>query len=474
MTVDQSINAFLKPIADWLGKVVFFSVPVGDAQLQLIVVWLIMGGVVCTLAFKFVNLRGFRHSARVIRGDYSSSKHPGEASPFQALSTAVSGTVGLGSIGGVAVAVSLGGPGATLWMMLAGFLGMSLKFAEVTLSVKYRRVRADGTVTGGAMYYVPEALGRVGMPRLGKFLAGFFCVAAIGGSVTIFQVSQAFTQVREVTGFDQAFLFGLMVAIWVGIVLFGGVKRIVKWTDKLSPFMCLLYIVACLVVLGVNYANIIPALVTIVREAFAPHAVAGGVIGALIMGFRRAAFANEAGIGSAPMAHATVRTNEPMSQGFAALMEPFLDTIIICLLTALVIVVSGVNQTSSSQGIALTSAAFATVVSWFPTVLAVVAVLFALSTVLAWGYYGEQAWMWLFGESKASRVAFRLFLCCMLSVAATFPLDQVVNIVDACSFCMALPNILAIYLLMPELRADLASYWQRVVLKGAVEKQNVA
>jgi AGCS family alanine or glycine:cation symporter len=472
MTIDQSINAFLAPIADWLGKVVFFSVPVAGAQLPLIVVWLIMGGVVCTLAFKFVNLRGFRHSARVIRGDYSSHAHPGEATPFQALSTAVSGTVGLGSIGGVAVAVTVGGPGATLWMMVAGFLGMSLKFAEVTLSVKYRRVRPDGTVTGGAMYYVPEALGRVGLPRLGKFLAGFFCVAAIGGSVTIFQVSQAYAQVREVTGFDQAFLFGLMVAIWIGIVLFGGVKRIVYWTDKLSPFMCLLYIVACFVVLAVNYENLLPAFATIVREAFAPSAVAGGAIGALIQGFRRASFANEAGIGSAPMAHATVRTNEPMSQGFAALMEPFLDTVIICLLSGLVIVVSGVNHTSGNVGIALTSDAFATVVPWFPAVLAVVAVLFALSTVLAWGYYGEQAWMWLFGEKKPSRVAFRLFLCSMLSIAATFPLDQVVNIVDACSFCMALPNILAIYLFMPELRADLASYWQRVVLKG--ENRNVA
>ena len=226
--------------------------------------------------------------------------------------------------------------------------------------------------------------------------------------------------------------------------------------------------------LAANYANILPALATIVREAFVPDAVAGGIVGALIQGFRRAAFANEAGIGSAPMAHATVRTNEPMSQGFAALMEPFLDTIIICLLTALVIVVSGVNETSSNVGIALTSDAFATVVPWFRGVLAVVAVLFALSTVLAWGYYGEQAWMWLFGETKPSRVAFRLFLCSMLSVAATFPLDQVVNIVDACSFCMAVPNILAIYLLMPELRADLASYWQRVVLKGAVENRNVA
>jgi AGCS family alanine or glycine:cation symporter len=473
MTVDQTINSWLAPIADWLGKVVFFAVPVAGAQLPLIVAWLIMGGVVCTLAFRFINLRGFRHSAQVIRGDYSHSKHPGEASPFQALSTAVSGTVGLGSIGGVAVAVTLGGPGATLWMMLAGFLGMSLKFAEVTLAVKYRRVRADGTVTGGAMYYVPEAMARRGLPRLGKFLAGFFCVAAIGGSVTIFQVSQAYSQVKEVTGFDQAFLFGLMVAIWIGIVLFGGMRRIVKWTERLSPFMCLLYIVACLVVLAANYSNVLPAFATIVREAFAPTAVSGGIVGALIQGFRRAAFANEAGVGSAPMAHATVRTNEPMSQGFAALMEPFLDTIIICLLTALVIVVSGVNLTSDNVGIALTSDAFATVVPWFPAVLAVVAVLFALSTVLAWGYYGENAWTWLFSESKRSRVAYRLFLCCMLSIAATFTLDQVVNIVDSCSFLMAIPNIIGIYLLLPELRADLASYWQRVVLKRTGEIANV-
>ena len=470
MNVDERINAILAPVADWLGKVVFYAVPVAGAQLPLIMVWLIMGGIVCTVAFRFVNLRGFRHSMRVIRGDYSSTRFAGEASPFQALSTAVSGTVGLGSIGGVAVAVTLGGPGATLWMMLAGFLGMSTKFAEVTLAVKYRRVRDDGTVTGGAMYYVPEALGRVGLPRLGKFLAAFFCVAAIGGSVTIFQVNQAYAQVHAVTGFDHAFVFGLIVAVWIGIVLFGGVPRIVKWTDKLSPFMCLLYIVACLVVLGANFSNIPGAFATIVREAFVPNAVAGGVIGALIQGFRRAAFANEAGIGSAPMAHATVRTNEPMSQGFAALMEPFLDTIIICLLTALVIVVSGVHQTSSHEGIALTSDAFATVVPWFPMVLAVVAVLFALSTVLAWGYYGEQAWTWLFSETKRSRVAFRLFLCTMLSMAATLKLDQVVNIVDSMSFCMAIPNILAIYLLLPELRADLASYWRRIVLKIPAEK----
>ena len=462
---DQIINAWLAPIADWLGAVVFYSVPVGGAKLPLIMVWLIMGGIVCTLAFRFINLRGFRHSARVIRGDYSSKDHPGEASPFQALSTAVSGTVGLGSIGGVAVAVSLGGPGAAFWMMIAGFLGMSTKFAEVTLAVKYRLVRPDGTVSGGAMYYVPVALSRVGLPRLGKFLAGFFCVAAVGGSLTIFQVQQSYSQLRLVTGFEQAWIYGLLVAVWVGFVLFGGVKRIVKWTDKLSPFMCLLYVAACLVVLGANVANLPAALATIFHDAFAPNAVTGGLVGALIQGFRRASFANEAGIGSAPMAHATVRTREPMSQGFAALMEPFLDTIVICLLTALVVVVSGVYQTSHNVDIALTSDAFATVVPWFPVVLAVVAMLFALSTVLSWGYYGEQAWTWLFTGAKPSRVAYRLLLCAVLFVAPTLDIGQVVNIVDSLNFCMAIPNLIAVYLLLPELRADLASYWRRVVRK---------
>jgi alanine or glycine:cation symporter, AGCS family len=471
MTVDETINAWLAPIADWLGKVVFYAVPVAGAELPLILVWLIAGGVVCTLAFRFVNLRGFGHSLRVIRGDYSQRTSPGEASPFQALSTAVSGTVGLGAIGGVAIAVTLGGPGAAFWMVVAGFLGMSTKFAEVTLAVKYRKVRPDGTVSGGAMYYVPIALERRGWPRLGKFLAGFFCVAAVGGSLTIFQVNQAYVQFNAVTGFDQAFVFGLVIAVWIGFVLFGGVKRIVQWTDKLSPLMCLLYIVACAVVLGANAANVPGALLTIVREAFAPEAVTGGVIGALIAGFRRAAFANEAGLGSAPMAHATVRTNEPMSQGFAALMEPFLDTVIICLATALVVVVSGVYQTSSAEGIALTSDAFATVVPWFPIVLAVVAILFALSTVLSWGYYGEQAWTWLFGERQPSRVAYRLFLCAVLSVAGTFDINQLTNIVDSLNFSMAIPNLIAVYLLLPELRADLADYWRRVVLQ---ERTDVA
>ncbi len=461
MNVDTLINSWLAPVADWLGRVVFYAVPLGGAELPLIVAWLITGSLVCTLAFRFINLRGFAHALRVIRGRFSDTTLPGETTPFQAFSAAVSGTVGLGNIAGVAVAITLGGPGAALWMMLAGFLGMSAKFAEVTLAVKYRKVRADGTVSGGAMHYVPIALGRIGLPRLGKLLAGFFCVAAVGGSLTVFQVNQAYAQFRAVTGFEHAFVFGLVIAVWIGIVLFGGMRRIAKWTSGMVPLMCVVYIGACLVVLAANASQLAEALVTIVREAFAPTAVTGGIVGALVQGFRRASFSNEAGIGSAPMAHATVRTSEPMSQGFAALLEPFLDTVIVCMLTALVIVVSGVHQTSGAQGIALTSAAFATVVPWFPAVLALAAILFALSTVLTWGYYGEQAWTWLFSERQASRVSYRLFLCAVLSMATTLEIGQVVDIADSLNFCMAIPNLIAVYLLLPELRSDLASYREK-------------
>jgi AGCS family alanine or glycine:cation symporter len=320
------------------------------------------------------------------------------------------------------------------------------------------------------MHYVPIAFGRVRMPRLGKFLAAFFCVATIGASLTVFQVNQAYSQFRAVTGFEQAFVFGLAIAVWIGIILFGGMKRIASWTDKLVPFMCLLYFIACLVVLGANLEHIPHGLKRIFTEAFSTDAVAGGALGALIQGFRRAAFSNEAGIGSAPMAHATVRTSEPMSQGFAALIEPFLDTVVMCMITALVIVVSGALETSDARDIALASAAFGTVVSWFPAVLAVAAICFALSTVITWGYYGETAWTWLFGEARAARYSYRLFLCVMLSFATTLDITQVVNIADPLNFCMAIPNIIAVYLFLPELRADLASYWRRVVQKDGLER----
>jgi AGCS family alanine or glycine:cation symporter len=473
MNLDQTINAWLAPVADWLGKVIFYAVPVGgEAQVPLILAWLIAGSIVATIYFRFVNVRGFRHALRVLRGEFSRRDHAGETSPFQAFSAAVSGTIGLGNIAGVAFAVAVGGPGAAFWMCVAGFLGMSLKFAEVALATKYRVIRADGTVTGGAMHYVPIALGRVGLPGIGKFLAAFFCVATVGASLTVFQVNQAYSQFRAVTGFEQAFVFGLAIAVWIGIILFGGMKRIASWTDKLVPLMCVLYFVACLVVLGVNFERIPYGLYRIFTEAFSTDAVAGGALGALIQGFRRAAFSNEAGIGSAPMAHATVRTSEPMSQGFAASIEPFLDTVVMCMITALVIVISGALETSSAKDIALTSAAFGTVVWWFPAVLAVAAILFALSTVITWGYYGETAWTWLFGETRNARYSYRLFLCLMLSLATTLDITQVVNIADPLNFCMAIPNLIAVYLFLPELRADLASYWRRIVLKDASEDES--
>lgn len=462
MGVDALVNSWVAPLADAISGVVFHSVTVGGAPLPLIVAWLFAGSLVCTIAFRFVNLRGFGHALRVVRGDFSDRAAAGEATPFQALTAAVSGTVGLGNIAGVAVAVGVGGPGAALWMMLAGFLGMSAKFAEVSLAVKYRRVRPDGSVSGGPMYYIPIALERLGMPRLGRFLAGFFCVAAVGGSLTLFQVNQSFAQFRAVTGFDQGFVFGLAIAAWVGLILFGGMRRIARTTDKLVPLMCGIYVLACVTVLVANAAALPEALATIVRTAFVPESVAGGVLGAMVQGFRRAAFSCEAGLGSAPMAHATVRTREPMSQGFAALLEPFLDTVVICMLTALTIVVTGVyHQGGEVEGIALTSAAFATVVPWFPVVLSVAAILFALSTVLSWGYYGEQAWAWLFGDGRVSRNAYRLFLCATISTGATFELSQLVNLVDSLNFCMAIPNLIAVYIFLPELRADLAAYERR-------------
>ncbi len=462
MSIDSWVNALLGPLADSISEVVFYSVGIAGTQVPLIVVWLILGSLASTLTLGFINLRGFGHALRVIRGDFMRADAAGETTPFQALATAVSGTVGLGNIAGVAVAVSVGGAGATLWMVLAGFLAMSAKFAEVSLAVKYRQIRADGTVSGGAMHYVPVALSRVGLPRVGKLLAGFFCVATIGGSMTLFQVNQAYAQFREVTGLEQGWMFGGAIALWIGVVLFGGMRRIASWTEKLVPVMCILYILACAVVIVVHAGELPAAFATIVREAFAPQAVEGGMLGALIQGFRRAAFSSEAGIGSAPMAHATVKTREPLSQGHAALVEPFLDTVIICFLTALVIVVSGVPLTGGPQGVALTSAAFATVVPWFPVVLAVCVILFALSTILSWGYYGEQAWTWLLGDSPRRRAAYRLLLCGVLSIGATFPLAQVVNLADSLNFCMAIPNLLAVFLLLPELRADLADYRRRI------------
>jgi AGCS family alanine or glycine:cation symporter len=371
MDVDETINEIFTPISDAISSVVFFSITVGGVELPLIVVWLIAAAVVFTVYFRVIQFRGFRHALRLVRGDYSDPADAGEVTHFQALATAVSGTVGLGNIAGVAVAISIGGPGATFWMITAGLLGMCSKFAECTLGVKYRRENDDGSVSGGPMYYLSRGLSARGLGGLGAVLAVVFAVCAIGGSLgggNMFQANQAFAQMREVTGGDDGLLgfgaagalFGLVLAVCVGLVILGGIKSIARVTSKLVPFMAVFYVTACFVVFAFNLGALPEAVRTIFEGAFTAAGVTGGVIGALITGFQRAAFSNEAGIGSAAIAHSAVRTKEPVTEGFVALLEPFIDTVVICTMAALILIVSGVLDTDA-EGVALTSAAYETV-----------------------------------------------------------------------------------------------------------------
>jgi AGCS family alanine or glycine:cation symporter len=431
------------------------------------VVWLIAAAAFFTVYFGFINIRGFRQSLRIVRGDYHDESDPGEVHHFQALSAALSGTVGLGNIAGVAVAVTLGGPGATFWMILAGLLGMSTKFTECTLGVKYRRQHPDGTVSGGPMYYLSRGLAEErGLPRLGGVLAAFFCVTcafgALGGG-NMFQSNQAHQQLVSVTGEDASFfaergwLFGLIVAVAVGAVILGGIRSIARVTSRVVPFMASLYVLAGLVVLFANVSAIPDAFRQIFEGAFSPEGVAGGVVGVLIQGFRRATFSNEAGVGSAAIAHSAVKTREPVTEGYVALLEPFIDTVVICTMTALIIIVSGALATDA-EGVALTSAAYETVLPWFPTVLAVAVILFAFSTMLAWAYYGSKAIGYLFGGRRTAETAFKLVFCVFVVIGATMDLTAVIGFSDAMIFAMSLGNILGLYLLAPVVKRELRGY----------------
>jgi len=475
--IDATINSWLGPAADFLFGYIFhpFEIPVGDsiAKLPFIVAWLVVGGLFFTFYLNFISLRGFKHALDLVRGKYSDKSNPGEVSHFQALTTALSGTVGLGNIAGVAVAVSVGGPGAAFWMVVAGFLGMSLKFAECTLAVKYRNEYADGTISGGPMYTMRKGLAELGLAPLGRIMAIIFCICCIGaalGGGNMFQVNQAYQQVVNVTSgtsfslwlSQNAWAFGLFMAVITGLVIIGGIRKIASVTDKLVPFMCGLYLLAGMVVLAVNLPQLPAALMHIVTLAFAPDVatVTGGVIGAMVAGFRRAAFSNEAGFGSAAIAHSAVRTKEPVTEGMVALLEPFIDTIIICTTTALLLVVTGAYS-GGGDGVVMTSNAFATVMPWFPVVLTVVVFLFAYSTMISWSYYGLKAWTYLFGEGRWRELLYKLIFCLFIVAGATMSLDKVIDFSDAMMFAMALPNILALYLLAPRLKRDVADYWRR-------------
>lgn len=470
--IDSRINETVQPFADTISGLVFASFPVAGVQIPFVLVWLVFAATLFTFYFRFINFRAFRHGFQLVRGDYNDPTAAGEVSHFQALSTALSGTVGLGNIAGVAVAVSLGGPGATFWMILAGLLGMSSKFAECTLGVKYRNEYTDGTVSGGPMYYLSKGLAERSekLKTLGRVLAVLFAIFCVGGSVgggNMFQANQSFMQLVAVTGGEaswlagKGWLYGIIVAVLVGLVVLGGIQSIARVTSRVVPFMAVIYVTAGLVIILINISEVPAAFAAIFHGAFSAEGVAGGVVGVLFQGFKRAAFSNEAGVGSAAIAHSAVKTSRPVTEGFVALYEPFVDTVVVCTITALVIIITGTWNPSvdPSQGVALTSAAFESAIPWFPWVLTLAVLLFAFSTMLSWSYYGLKAWTYLFGESLITDLVFKFLFLFFIVVGSSMKLGSVIDFSDAMIFAMAFPNILGIYFLLPVVKKELDEYW---------------
>lgn len=455
-----ALDSVFSQLVSILDKILFFEI----AGFPLIVLWLICGSIFFTLRMGFVNIRGLKHAIDIIQGKYDDPEDDGDVSHFQALATALSGTVGLGNIAGVAIAVQTGGPGAVLWMTLGGFFGMSSKFTECTLAQKYRRVRADGTVAGGPMYYIARPLADKGLRPVGKGLAGLFAILCIGASFgggNMFQSNQAYAAVSNVVPGIPSWVFGIAVAVIVAIVIIGGISRIASITGSLVPAMAVIYLIACLWIILSNLTEIPSAIATIFTGAFSPQAVGGGFIGVLIQGIRRSAFSNEAGVGSAAIAHSAARTDEPLREGFVALLEPFIDTIVICNMTALVIVITGTYLDSSiSDGVLLTTASFATVAGWFPVVLAIAVALFAFSTMISWSYYGEKAWEYLFG-SGSILVYKGIFVFCVF-VGAVVNLGAVLDFSDMMLLAMSIPNLIGCYMLSGAIATELKDYMNRL------------
>ena len=487
-TLDQKIDeGFGKITGPFVGKI-FSEVEVNGYGVKWVIVWLALGGLVLTIAFKFINFRAFPLALKSVRGRYSSDSDPGEITHFQALTAAVSGTVGLGNIAGVAIGISIAGPGVAFWLFLAGFLGMATKFAECTLGVKYREFDTEGRIHGGGMHYLKKGLAERGMAGLGRVLAIFFaifCVFASFGGGNIFQVSQVTQQLINVTGGEQEsffngnqWIFGVAMAGFTALVILGGIKGIARVTSKLVPTMCFIYIFSALIVLMVNADRIFPAIQMIMHEAFNPRAaVTGGFLAAFIWGIRRATFSNEAGIGSAAIAHAAVKTKKPASEGVVALLEPFIDSVIVCTMTSLVIVtsmqfqgdsgdfvVNGVSQTlsdknnSSTFGIGLTSLAFQSVHDSFRYVLFVCVLLFAFSTLITWSYYGLQAWQYLLGNGKTMERIYKVIFCLVIIIGSSASMSNAVDFSDASLFAMSIPNLIGVYLLIPIVRKEYQEY----------------
>jgi AGCS family alanine or glycine:cation symporter len=476
--IDETINTATAPIASFIGDIVFFKIPIFGAQLPVVVLWLVVGAVFFTFYMGFINLRGFKHAIQLVRGDYADPNSSGEVSHFQALATAVSGTVGIGNIGGVAVAVTVGGPGATFWLIMAGFLGMSTKFVECTLGVKYRKEFDDGHVSGGPMYYLRQGFKDRGMEGFGKFMGTFYAIGIFIGALGIgnmFQSNQAYVQLNNVSGGaldGLGWLVGLILAGVVFAVIIGGIKSIARVTEKIVPFMAIFYCLFAIVVILMNVDSLPQAIANIFTGAFTGEGVAGGALGAMIIGFQRAVFSNEAGIGSASIAHSAVKTDEPVTEGIVSLLEPFIDTIVICTITALVIGTAQVadpNFAGESIGVAMTSAAFEREFSWFPIPLAFAALLFAFSTMISWSYYGLKGWTYMFGESERGQTVYKIIFCAFVALGCIVQLGPILDISDALVFLICVPNIIGLYFLAPIVKREMISYFARIE-SGEIKK----
>jgi len=487
-TISERINEAFVPVVDLLDKVFFWD-PVEavgieiEADVPIVVLWLLFGGIFFTFRMGFINIRAFRHAFGLLSGKYDKPGSKGEVSHFQALSTALSATIGLGNITGVAIAIAIGGPGATLWMILAGFFGMSLKFTECTLGIKYRHMDENGKVSGGPMYYLDMALSKRGLKPVGKTLALFSAVmmvlASFGGS-NMLQSNQSFVQFATIIPSlgPHGFWFGIALSVLIGFVVIGGIKGIARVTSKLVPFMSILYVGTALIIIMINFTRIDDVFLIIIKGAFNPVAVKGGIIGVIIQGFRRGAFSNEAGVGSAAVAHAAARTDEPVKEGIVAMLEPFIDTILICTMTSLVIIFTGLHEmTGALEGTEITSAAFASVFPWFPYLLVVAILCFAFSTMISWSYYGLNGFKFLFekiilkltGSKKpVSYIYYAIFLFFTV-VGASSSLDNVIAFSDMMVLTLAFPNIIGLLILAPEIWGDLKNYMERYRM-GLIKK----
>ena len=479
MSLEQLANTFsqlatnsFSTLINSFNALVFVPITIGEVDAPFVVIWLLTGGIFFTLYLKFLNIRGVKHAIDLVRGKYRKKGDPGDISQFHALCTAISATVGIGNIAGVAFAISIGGLGAIFWMMVVGFLGMSTKCVECALGVKYREYAQDGTVRGGPMYYLKNGFAEKGFAKIGLVLGGVYAVGILIGSIgvsSLFQANQVYEQLNvafhgNLHNYD--WLVGLLLAGLVAIVIIGGIQIISKVAGKLVPFMVILYCFFAIVFITLNHEHIPQTIRTILHQAFTGEGVSGGVIGALVVGVQRAVFSGEAGIGSAAIAHAAATTKRPASEGFVGLLEPFIDTVIICTITALVIgttMTANPNLLTNLEGVAMTSGAFSSQLPWFPPILTVVVILFAYTTMLTWAYYGQLGWSYLFGERSV--IIYRIIYCGAIVIGCMIHAMTILKLADAAVFFICFVNLTGLYLLAPTIKREINHYFTDIKSK---------